>query len=589
MLKLLLLCLIFESYQLHARTALFKPFKKAQKVNTVRDAKGDQRLYLKADEKINETFYWQHLSPNDGYEGTQSQRAYDELALAHPEEVIVAVIDSGVDIKHEALQGKIWVNTKEIPGNGIDDDQNGYIDDVNGWNFIGNSKGENIGHDTLEVTRELKRLLVLKKQRQSQGYDLSQQEQALLNEVQATVKEVLGEAKAELESAQSVKNDYLIFAQVILDRTSLTEISEETLETLQSEDAEVLQAKKELMSILFSYGSFETILEIIASYEIEVNYYYNVNYDPRSSVIGDNYLDVNDRFYGNNDVTGPNASHGTHVSAIIAGRRDDLNLPMKGIAQNVKIMPVRCVPDGDERDKDVANSIYYAVDNGAHIINMSFGKSYSPYKKMVDDAVAYAASKGVLLVHAAGNSHQNNDFGKNFPTDVSLSGVNYPNWIEVGASTWDSGVLISAPFSNYGKKQVDIFAPGFQIYSAVHDTEGGTHELYDKYNGTSMASPTVAGVAALVASQDKRLLKNAVALKELLLQSSRRYPLSEVVFPFSIRSSRYVHILENNLNALVYFRQNQIDFLTGFFSELSLTGGVVDAYSALSLIDQSSF
>ena len=148
----------------------------------------------------------------------------------------------------------------------------------------------------------------------------------------------------------------------------------------------------------------------------KLDYAYNPDYDSRKLIVKDNYADSNERFYGNNDVEGPDALHGTHVAGIV-GAVVGNEIGSDGIARNVKLMSVRAVPDGDERDKDVANAIRYAVDNGATIINMSFGKGYSWDKKAVDEAVKYAAKHDVLLVHAAGNSGQNNDKTDNFPND----------------------------------------------------------------------------------------------------------------------------------------------------------------------------
>jgi subtilisin family serine protease len=225
--------------------------------------------------------------------------------------------------------------------------------------------------------------------------------------------------------------------------------------------------------------------------DTRVNYQNNPDFDSRK-IVGDDYANSSERIYGNNDVIGPDASHGTHVAGIIAAKRDN-NLGMNGIADNVKIMVVRVVPDGDERDKDVANGIRYAVDNGAKIINMSFGKGFSWDKNIVDSAVAYAEAKGVLLVHAAGNSGQNNDETSNYPNDTLWGGQRFAaNWLEIGASQAKRKIL-PTDFSNYGKKEVDVFAPGVNIYSTI---PGGN--TYGNASGTSMACPVVAGIAALL-------------------------------------------------------------------------------------------
>jgi cell wall-associated protease len=545
----------------------------------IKNAKGDES-FIEDLESPSETFYWQHLSPNEGYQGVQADRVYEEMKLNHSQEIIVAVIDSGVDIYHEDLQGKLWINVGEIPDNGIDDDQNGYIDDVHGWNFIGGADGKNIGPDSLEVAREVTRLKKLKEQRNSQGYDLSPAEEALYQEVLKVVSDNLTEGNKNLKKYKEALAQYEPAEVIILERTHIEEVNKDELEQLISVDDEVNAARDLLLELIEDFGLKSRINSVIGYYSDVVQYYYNPEFDPRAEIVADDYLNPADRFYGNNDVTGPDSSHGTHVSGIIAANREN-EIGIKGIASNVKIMAIRAVPNGDERDKDVANSIIYAVDNGAQIINMSFGKGYSPYKGLVDQAVAYAASKGVLLIHAAGNDSHNNDLGHNYPTDVSLGGINFPNWIEVGASTWDSGPLVVAPFSNFGKKQVDIFAPGFQIYSTTPSNK------YAKYNGTSMAAPTVTGVAALVASQHKSLVSNSRALRELLLQSSRRLPLAEVVQPIDAInrfSKTYVDILENNKNPFEVFAQKEVKPKLGFLSEISVSGGIADAFSALSIL-----
>jgi subtilisin family serine protease len=260
----------------------------------------------------------------------------------------------------------------------------------------------------------------------------------------------------------------------------------------------------------------EQIQEGIDYYEAKVKYQYNTDFNPRAEIVKDNYADAYERYYGNNDVKGPDAFHGTHVAGIIGAIRNN-NKGMKGVADNVRIMGIRCVPDGDERDKDVANAIIYAVDNGASVINMSFGKGYSWDKEAVDRAVKYAAEKDVLLVHAAGNDAKNNDAGdNNFPNPrYNKKGLFSPkkakNWIEVGALSWKKNEDAVATFSNYGGKNVDVFAPGVDIYSTAPDGE------YKNASGTSMAAPVTAGVAAVIRSYYPEL--TAEQVKEVIEKS----------------------------------------------------------------------
>jgi subtilisin family serine protease len=270
----------------------------------------------------------------------------------------------------------------------------------------------------------------------------------------------------------------------------------------------------------------------------------------RNDVVKDNYEDFNDRFYGNNDVMVSNKSalHGTHVSGIIAAARNN-GKGMDGIADNVRIMPLRAVPDGDEHDKDIALAIRYAVDNGARVVNMSFGKSFSPEKKWVDEAVKYAESKGVLLVHAAGNDAKNLDTTFNFPTPLLLDGTRPNNWITVGASGDPKAGGLTANFSNYGKKEVDVFAPGVRIYSTV---PGGN--TYQNLQGTSMASPVVAGLAAFILEYYPNLSARQV---KMVIEKSAKKPGEKVKNPGT-------------------------DELAGL-DELSRSGGIINAYEAIKL------
>jgi subtilisin family serine protease len=290
----------------------------------------------------------------------------------------------------------------------------------------------------------------------------------------------------------------------------------------------------------------------------KVAYGYNENFDPRD-IVGDNYEDVDQKIYGNNDVEGPDAAHGTHVAGIIAAVRDN-EIGVQGIANNVRIMSVRAVPDGDERDKDVANAIRYAVDNGASIINMSFGKGFSWNKNVVDDAIRYAQKKDVLLVHASGNSNKNIDEEDNFPNDVYEKPKGFlfckkkeaKTWLEVGALSWESGENMIAYFSNYGKKEVDVFAPGMAIYSTV------PNDSYQIMQGTSMASPVVTGIAAVLRSYFPKL--KAEQVKEIIMQSAD--PIGTKV---KVPGSDELVLL----------------------SEISKSGGIVNVYTAVSLASKT--
>lgn len=499
---------------------------------------------------------WYRLDPQaDHFKGVSSDKAYAELLKNKKSKtVIVAIIDSGIDIEHEDLKDNIWVNPGEIAGNGIDDDKNGYIDDVNGWNFIGNAKGEMINNDNLEVTR-----LYVKYKKLYQGKtasDFKGKKLAAFNEYVKIKKDFesrVSKAKATLASIEGFVTainsaDSTMKAELKKDDYTMEEVN-----AIKSDKEDVKKAQQVLGYINMMNISAEDMQEGVDYYKDQLEYNLNPDFEPRS-LVGDDYDKLKEKYYGNNKVEGPDAMHGTHVAGIIGAVRNN-GIGMDGIAGDVKIMVVRTVPNGDERDKDVANSIYYAVNNGAQIINMSFGKSYSPYKKQVDKAMKYAAKKGVLLVHAAGNEASDNDLGGNYPSDTYLKGgKKCPTWVEIGASSWEEKGNFVAGFSNYGKKTVDIFAPGVQIYSTVPDNK------YKNLQGTSMASPVVAGVAALVLSYYPNL--TAVQLKEILLKSATNYGSAKVNLPGE---------------------KKQVEF-----KELSVTGGIVNAYKALKLAEKIS-
>jgi cell wall-associated protease len=499
---------------------------------------------------------WFLLDPEtDQVQGVSAERVYNTLLKGRPSRtVIVAVIDSGIDIFHEDLKDVIWTNPGEIPGNGIDDDKNGYIDDVHGWNFIGGANG-NVNEDTYELTREYVRLKAKYENIDEKKVPKkSQAEFAYWKDISSKFETRAEEAQQQYNMYSAIYRNISFGYDTLRSILKVEKITAPMIDTLKS-NSPVIAFSKNAMSIIFqNFGNdadvdevLDELKEAVEHFEVQALYGYNVEFDSRT-IVGDNYANVNERHYGNNDVKGPDSMHGTHVAGIIGANRKN-NLGINGIADNVKIMPVRAVPNGDERDKDIANAIYYAVDNGAHIINMSFGKSYSPQKEVVDKAVKYAEAKGVLLVHAAGNDGDDIDVKKNYPTRFFNDGKEARTWLEIGASSWGADENFVASFSNYGKKTVDVFSPGVRIYSTVPENK------YKNQQGTSMASPVAAGVAAIIMSYFPDL--TAVQVREILSQSSRKFDGLQVIKPDS---------------------QEKTDF-----NKLSRTGGLINAYEAVKM------
>lgn len=501
----------------------------------------------------------------DGYFGISTDKAYDfvKSKKLKSNTVIVAVIDSGIDTLHEDLKSVLWKNPGEIPGNGIDDDKNGYVDDVYGWNFLGGKNGENVEKDSYEAARVYHNL--------KEKYEGKEIDKKTLAPDELYEYEMWKRAEAEVAGSDSKTNSFDLimikrFYNTCVKNDSLlqTAMGKEVytgkeLSAFETEDAELKKAKKMLIDLMTGNDALEStnkeFLEGFGDYvKSEESKAEAGNKAPkkyRAEVVNDNYKDFNDKFYGNSNVMVSNkaALHGTHVSGIIAAARDN-KLGMDGVADNVKIMSLRAVPDGDEHDKDIALAIRYAVDNGARVINMSFGKSFSPEKKWVDDAVRYAEERGVLLVHAAGNDAKDLDKSFNYPSPTYMgSDKKASNWITVGASGDPTAGGYTASFSNYGKKEVDVFAPGVKIYSTI---PGG--DTYSSLQGTSMASPVVAGLAAFIMEYFPTL--SAQQVKMVIEKSAQ--PTAEKV-------------------------KNPGTGETVDFTELSRTGGIVNAYEAAKL------
>jgi len=494
----------------------------------------------------------------DRMQGISAEKAYQTLLKDQPSRtIIVAVVDSGVDIDHEDLRNVIWTNEDEIPDNGIDDDKNGYIDDVHGWNFIGGKDG-NVNQDTDEFTRAYVKL-----KKQFEVVDekkISKKERPAYEEylrAKQKFEKLVTENREQYELYNNLYQNISLSVDTLKVLLMTDSLTQELVQSFESSEPNLLFAKGFVLNIFRNIGPGNSIEEFVSElkeasehYQQIVEYGYNENFDPRS-IVGDNYNDPYEKGYGNNDVKGPDAMHGTHVAGIIAAdRKNDIGI--KGIADNVKIMSVRTVPNGDERDKDVANAILYAVDNGAHIINMSFGKSTSPRKEVVDKAVKYAEQKGVLLIHAAGNESDDIDVEKNFPTRFYADGSEAKNWIEVGASSWGADEDFVGSFSNYGKKSVDLFAPGVEIYSTLPDNK------YKDLNGTSMASPVTAGVAAVIMSYFPEF--TALEVKEIIRQSTRKF---------------------DNLAINTPGGKGEMEF-----SQMSSTGGLINLFEAIKLAQE---
>ncbi len=501
---------------------------------------------------------WQHKDIyNDTIPGISLDKAYEKIIRQKKgNQIIVAVMDTGIDIIHKDLKDQVWINNDEIADNGIDDDANGYIDDIHGWNFLGNKEGGIVVYENLEFIKIIKKYKPYFEHK---------------NEDQISIKDqgkydLYKNALKEYEKSQAVLKDDRDFITSFIDKQNKAKdalkiflgTDEYTYEEISridpKEDEELKKHIANRRYALYYKMDDDWIDDFKQDIEISEKYKLNLEYDGRR-FIGDDIGNLEDINYGNNKISGDLEieSHGTSVAGLIAASRNN-HIGIEGIINNTKIMPLRIVPKGDEYDKDVANGIRYAVDNGAKVINMSFGKEFSLHREYVTEAIKYAAKNDVLLVCAAGNDGFSIDKNNYYPNDAINSVEVSNNFIKVGASTPYLDARLIAGFSNYGNVNVDIFAPGDDIYTTAPNNK------YKSDGGTSFAAPIVSGVAALIRSYYPSL--SAAAVKDILMQSGTAYHINVEIEQ------------EDGTKKLVPF------------SELSKSGRIVNAYNALLLAEK---
>jgi len=492
----------------------------------------------------------------DGYFGISLKQAYDFLQGKKSKTVVVGIIDSGIDTLQKDLQGVLWINTKEVAGNGLDDDHNGYIDDIHGWDFLGGKGGKCDFSETEEEVREYNKLKAKYGYLMPDSTKLNKKDYAYWKRVKTEYDSTMVKARAEISQLSPVvtamveTSGYIRHALKLKDNQTFNKADVENLKASNDTLAEV----KNLWTIAFtdevSTSTNVKVIKELSEYMAKLNNDVSPDLEARKRIVGDDPDILKDKPYGNNLLKFEDASHGTDVAGLVGAIRNN-GYGIDGIADNVRIMAIKAVPIGDEYDKDEANAIHYAVDNGAKIINMSFGKKISPHKEWVDEAFKYAAAHDVLLVQAAGNDNQDVDAKPDYPNDIFADGSSddADNVINVGASGLKMDENLAATFSNYGKKNVDLFAPGVKITSIDSDAETITDD------GTSFSAPIVSGIATLILEYYPDL--SARQIKQAIMQSAQ--PLT-------------------GLKVLKPGTKDKVDFTT-----LSKTGGVVNALKALQI------
>ena len=491
----------------------------------------------------------------DGYYGISLNNAYKFLKGKKSKTVLIATIDSGIDTNQTDLKSILWVNPKEVPNNGKDDDKDGFVDDVHGWDFLGGPGGKVDYTETTEEVREYNRL--------KPKYDSTttapagaEKEYAYWLKVKEQHDETVGKSEAELKQLSPVMNALMATSGYIkreLKLSSTQTFTKDDLAKIPESTNDTIAKSKMVWQQMFSNidGDNSKVIKELSDYLAKLNNDVNPDLSARKNIVGDNPDEQDGKPYGNNVLTNPDASHGTGVAGLMGAVRGN-SYGIDGVADNVRIMSIKAVPNGDEYDKDIANAIRFAVDHGAKVVNMSFGKKISPHKEWVDAAFKYAADHDVLLVQASGNDGQDVDTKPEFPNDTFADGsqTDGDNVISVGASSAKPGDDLAASFSNYGKNTVDVFAPGVKVTSIDLNAEFNTAD------GTSFASPITAGIAALLLEYYPNL--SAKQLKQVILQSATPTTGLTVIKPGT--------------------KDEKVDFTT-----LSKTGGIVNAYNAVQI------
>ncbi len=494
---------------------------------------------------------WYFADPqSDRIPGISLDKTYKFLEGRQGRKVVVAILDSGLDTAHADIKGNLWVNPREIPGNDVDDDGNGYVDDVHGWNFLGNLSGENIASETLEQTRLYRKFHPVYGTMKEKDVPAGKQaEFDLYLKAKEFYEKDVAESQRNLFNHKLMLSEFDASVSVLEQHIKGSDLTPEVVRAIKAETGNLFKAKNFYL-LIYQHGVSRSDIEGWIAYEESVlSTKLNLDNDPRH-IAGDDPNNIQDSLYGNNDLQAGTPGHGTSVGGLVGAIRGN-GIGIDGIADNVAIMVIRIVPGGDERDKDVALGIRYAVNQGARIINCSFGKDFSPEKWMVDEAVRYAESHGVLIVHGSGNDGKDNDATENYPTPFFSNGIRATNMIEVGSSTKYRSKLLPSPFSNYGRTTVDLFAPGSEIMTLK---PGG----YGSSSGTSLAAPVVTGVATIILSYYPEL--TPAELRKILMKSVSSFKWKKVNIPGGKGKTR--------------------------MKKLSVSGGVVNAFKAVKLAEK---
>ena len=535
-------------------------------------------------EKKQSDLDWYNCSfDKDNVYGAEVNKAYDFLkGKKMKKRPVVALIGSGIDVEHEDLKQAIWFNPKE-KADGKDNDKNGLVDDINGWNFLGGKDGQVMESTMREGDREFLRLKDKYADYMFDGKDYYK----IINEKMTKVpapenvdefnyyrfnvmpESPIAGSYGGWVLVQAVKEYAAKFDKMMRERFPNKELTQEDFNICYDPKApRDSLAEVAFMVCAYGFSIYQTdkwdavyagiksgaqIQQSQAEYEAKVKQFGS---DGRATIIGDNYLDINDNKYGNNVLLTTDASIGTMEAGIIAGKRDN-GLGGNGIMDQAEIMTLRVSANGEPYLKDIALAIRYAVDHGADVILLPVQNSLYPedQKKWISEALEYAESKGVLAITPAWEASQDLSKDIYFPNRWMTGKKELTNLMVVSSSDKEGNPSMT---SNYGAKEVDLYAPGIDIYSTY------TGDTYQTGTGIGLAAATTVGVAALLKAYYPQL--TGTQIRNILLES--------------VTSRKDVEV-EKGIR--VNGQASQDLFL---FGDLCLSGGILNAYQAVVAADK---
>ncbi|MFD2585914.1 S8 family serine peptidase [Croceitalea marina] len=465
--------------------------------------------------------YWQFDQfGKDSFSGISSDLSSVVLSKNENDKVIIALIDSDIDVNHHYLNKYIWANTKEVKSNNLDDDKNGYIDDIHGWNFL--AKGDKkiikyANNTSIRFTRAFKqkyeRLSKKKGKLNSKELDFL----ATYNKALNTIKEEKMRLAPYEEYIEWYETSQIASDSLLLTYDFKKPYNLSSLDSLFNEVYTKGNDEERGRLIYFSLDKLKNNRE--EDYKLSLDYLNKNKYYALNENLTENHSSINNTFpkLGSNrlDINISNEKHGTQIGGVIVKTYKAITENLPDEAENIEIMPISIFPEnGAEFEEDIAKAIRYAVNNGADIINYSSSIRFLLKPSLLYEALLYAEKHNVLIVTSAGNTGENLDKIMTHPRK-KYKKYRLSNLIMVGMSDSTIGPNLKPIHGNYGKETVDLFAPGTDFLTTNPKNE------YFKTSGSSISSAIVATTCATIKLYHPKL--KAAEIREIILQSVSKY------------------------------------------------------------------